>query len=236
MVQEVKSTYPTFPATHWSALRSKFRSAGMPRVVTADYLEAAIRTTHRAATDLVSSLKALGLIDGDAKPTERAEKWRHDETYAEVCTEIRMAVYPEELMIAIPDPAQERSAAELWFARKAKAGEKWAKKMAALYELLMEADPAPKPTARQKNRKEANKGLSPVRVKPNDQRNAVSLVKSSDSANNAADIEASAGKATGTVSQITLHIEIHVHLEAGQEEQQMDRLLNMITERAQRIS
>ena len=51
-------------------------------------------------------------------------------------------------LYAVPDPAQDRDAAERWFARKTRASAKHVQKMVALYLLLCEADPAADPSAR----------------------------------------------------------------------------------------
>jgi hypothetical protein len=74
----------------------------------------------------------------EGKTGERAKQWRDDAHYAAVCKDILKAVYPQELLDAVTNPT-ERQQAERWFARKTGAGESAAKRMAALYVVLVEA-------------------------------------------------------------------------------------------------
>jgi hypothetical protein len=50
-----------------------------------------------AATNVVSPMQKLGLIDESGALTDRGNKWRGDATYAEACQEILDEVYPADL-------------------------------------------------------------------------------------------------------------------------------------------
>jgi hypothetical protein len=166
MPDDAKATYPTIPIKHWWALRDKFKRS-LPPAVTTDYLSAALGINEKSAPDIFPSLRQMGLVTAEGKTTDRAERWRHDDTYPAVCKEIVTEVYPEELRHAVPVPADNREAAKRWFARKTKTGEIASGKMTAVYQLLVEANPenAPEPgkpsTATQQPPRQASKKAAP---------------------------------------------------------------------------
>ena len=86
--------------------------------------------------------KAVGPIDEDNKPTNRAMRWRDDAQYPSVRQEIREEVYPEELLGAFLDSPIDRQALERWFANNTGVGLGAARQRASFYMLLVEADPA----------------------------------------------------------------------------------------------
>lgn len=141
MAAEVKRSYPSMPTPHWWSLRRKFRTA-IPKEVTATYLAAALgMAANSAQTNIMPSLRTTGIIDNDGKPTSRAVSWRDDAKYAEVCEEIRKAVYPQELLDLAPDSSVGRQTIQAWFASHTGLGESGAAKMASFYLMLLEADP-----------------------------------------------------------------------------------------------
>ncbi len=104
-----------------------------------------------ARANILPFLKTLGLIDQDGKPTERVKLWRDDDSYATVCKAIIKEVYPSELLDAVPDPSSDKAKAERWFMnQKGGVGEAAAKRMAAMYALLVDADPTKQPDGQQK--------------------------------------------------------------------------------------
>jgi hypothetical protein len=82
----------------------------------------------------------LGIVDDEGKTTERAKLWRDDHHYPKVCGDILNDVYPKGLIEAVPNPNEDRDAAERWFAHHSGAGEAAAGRMAALYSVLVDAD------------------------------------------------------------------------------------------------
>ncbi|MYA34697.1 MAG: hypothetical protein F4164_06210 [Gemmatimonadales bacterium] len=110
---------------------------------------------------MLIGLRAVGLVDKDGTPTPRANGWRDDELYAEVCKEIREEVYPQELRDAVPDTSGAGDAAQGWFMRTTGCGQSAARKMASLYSLLTDADPS----AGQKQT--SRKQKEPSRSRPN---------------------------------------------------------------------
>lgn len=138
---EQKKTYPMLPIAHWWALRKKFKQS-IPGVVTDGYLATVLKMQAQSArANVLPYLKDLGIIDADGKTGERAKQWRDDARYAVVCKQILEEVYPEELRDAVTDSTQ-RAEAEGWFAHATGTGESAARRMAQLYSILLEADPA----------------------------------------------------------------------------------------------
>lgn len=147
-----RKTYPYLPAKAWWTLRQKFNQS-IPHQVTPSYLVAVLGGRENSVKgNVLSPLQALGLIDQDGATTRRAELWRDDDSYSDVCREIREELYPADLLDAIPGPSIDKDAAKRWFKTETACGEVAARKMAGMYSLLAEADPsngdqatAPKP-------------------------------------------------------------------------------------------
>lgn len=142
---EVKRSYPMLPVAHWWSLRKKFKQS-IPGVVTDNYLATVLSmSVDSARANVLPFLKTLGIIDDDGKTGERAKLWRDDGHYPEVCKSIIAEVYPQELIDAVPDPRQNREAAKRWFANHTGSGDSACGRMAALYTILVDADPAGQP-------------------------------------------------------------------------------------------
>lgn len=140
-----KKTFPLLPIAHWWALRKKFKQS-IPGVVTDNYLATVLEMgVGSARGNVLPYLKTLGIIDEDGKTGERAKRWRDDDQYGQVCKEILIEVYPEDLIHAVPDPATHRDKAEKWFANHTGTGEQASRKMAALYTVIAAADATKQP-------------------------------------------------------------------------------------------
>ncbi len=142
MVQttDTRPGYPRIPAKNWWDLRRRFRQTP-PRQVDSSYLQTVLGLSEGAANNLLPSLRTAGLIDEKGEPTQRAMEWRDDEHYSKVCEDIRQDVYPSTLLDALPPPDPARNEVARWFARETKTGETNARRMAAFYVLLAEANP-----------------------------------------------------------------------------------------------
>ena len=164
MAETAKRSFPMLPVAHWFALRRKFKQS-IPGVVTDNYLSTVLdMEANSARANVLPFLKVLGVIDDDGKPKERAKLWRDDGHYPEVCQAILKEVYAKELLDAVPDPKTNRDMAKRWFANHTGAGDAACGRMAALYSVLVEADPisdndAAKPKTTKRPAKES-------RVKP----------------------------------------------------------------------
>lgn len=137
-----KTTYPKIPASNWWELRRRFQQSP-PKAIGVDYLLSALGlSSERAAANLLSPLRTVGLIDENNDVTQRAHDWRDDESYKDVCRQIIEDVYPATLIELFPPPQPDLDGLRRWFARNAGVGEAAASQMAAFYRLLSEADPA----------------------------------------------------------------------------------------------
>jgi hypothetical protein len=112
MAENGSVSYPQMPAGNWWTMRQRFIQS-IPANVTGSYLAAVLSMTERSATDnVLRPLKKADLVDQENKATERANRWRDDDQYAQVCEVIRKDVYPQELLDAFPGPDVDRSAVE----------------------------------------------------------------------------------------------------------------------------
>jgi Family of unknown function (DUF5343) len=137
---ELNRSFPMLPVGHWWTLRKKFMQS-IPGVVTDNYLATVLDMEVRSArANVLPFLKALGIIDEDGKPKERAKLWRDDGHYPEVCQAILKEVYPKDLLDAVADPKDSRNKVERWFANHTGAGAAACRRMAALYTVLVEAN------------------------------------------------------------------------------------------------
>lgn len=135
-----RRTFPRLPAKNWWTLREKFKQS-VPSTVDADYLQSVLGlTSPRAAANLLGPLRSLGLIDEGGQPTRRAYAWRLDDSYAEVCDEMLVEVYPDSLRSAFPDPSDDREGVNSWFSRNTDSGQNAASAMAALFALVSSGD------------------------------------------------------------------------------------------------
>lgn len=142
MATEVKSkTYPKISRKLWWLLRDRLVKS-IPSVVTPTFVTSLAQMTEGSArSNVIAPLRELGLLDADNKPTELAQRWRHDDEYKTVCHEIRENTYPQELVEAFPDAGPEgKEAIKNWFMKKGQVGEVAAKMYADTYILLCQAD------------------------------------------------------------------------------------------------
>lgn len=134
-------TLPKFPSSRWWDLRRQFRKSIPKGVVDKKYLSSIFGIGEPAANNLIPPLKQLGLLDQEGKASDLANKWRQDETYSEVCKQILESVYPTGLRDVEPGPDVDKTKASNWIASHLKVGDSAAGQMAALYALIVEADP-----------------------------------------------------------------------------------------------
>ena len=134
-----KTIYPYIPAKRWWELRARFNQS-WPSAVTSSYLQSILSIGEGHAQNMLSDLQQIGLVDSDGKPTELANDWRSDESYARVCEILLTEHYPAELREAFPPPNPDRQGVTRWFQRNLKLGHKAADKLASFYSLLCRGD------------------------------------------------------------------------------------------------
>lgn len=144
---ENRTSYPMLPVNHWWTLREKFKQS-IPGTVTASYLATVLNMKEVSArANVLRFLPQFGITDSEGKTLDRAREWRDDVFYPDVCAKMANEIYPSELLEAVPDPVNNRDAAERWFSNKTGAGTAAVKRMTAIFSVLVEANPESKPTS-----------------------------------------------------------------------------------------
>lgn len=211
---ELKKSYPMLPVAHWWTLRRKFIQS-IPGVVTDNYLATVLGMAERSAQgNVLPYLKKLGIIDEDGKTGEMAKKWRDDQHYPEVCKEMLIEVYPQELLDAVTDP-KHRAQAERWFANDTGTGEVAARRMAALYMVLLEADPSKQ--AEQEKGEHTKKAVSGHAEKKAEKKINMKTAPNS-TAPAPAHVDHKAAHATSQMPCININLEIHISADSTPEQ------------------
>lgn len=131
-----KVTYPMIPEKSWWVLREQFKKT-IPSTVNVSYLKSLLGlTSDQAARNIISPLRQLRIIDENDKPTPRANEWRNDSKYGDLCATLVKEIYPQELLDLFPEPSVDTSAAKLWFMDTGSVGDSAAAKIVALFSLL----------------------------------------------------------------------------------------------------
>lgn len=135
MAEEQDMTFPDLPVGQWWKLRTLFKS-NLPKAINLQYIIGTLGISPSTAKNTYRNLGLLGLIDKEGKLTDRANDWRSDDLYPQVCKEIIDQVYPTDLK-DIAASANNRPALVGWFTRKTKIGETAAHKNAAIFEVIL---------------------------------------------------------------------------------------------------
>jgi hypothetical protein len=151
------TTYPKISRKLWFLVRNKLKQS-IPSVISPTLVMSLSQMKEGSArSNVINPLRELALIDENSKPTELAQRWRHDDDYKAVCHEIRDEIYPKELVEAFPDAdASKNGVIKNWFMKTGQVGEAAARMYADTYILLSQADLAKseeKPTSKASPRK-----------------------------------------------------------------------------------
>jgi hypothetical protein len=202
-----KETFPVIPAKHWRTLRKRFQQS-IPASVTPGFLATTLGMQEQSAkSNIIPSLVQMGIIDDQWKPTERANRWRDDLEYPEVCSEIRYEVYPQELLDAAPGPSVDRQAVERWFTARTRAGKGAVGRYAVVYELLSSA----------RVPEEAGRPRQPVKAKSAVPRKAQAATSDK------LPVKRVVASATADVVP-SIHIDIQIHISPDAEPDQIDQI------------
>lgn len=146
MATETK-TFPNIPVMHWNNLRTQFKRS-IPGTITPNYLATVLDMTDISArTNILPSLRQIGLLDAEGKTNQDlAKKFRDDELYPKFCEEIIKKIYPQGLLDAFPDKDLNRDRVKKWFMNHTSVGDSAAGRIVAFYVALVEANPNPTTT------------------------------------------------------------------------------------------
>lgn len=138
MPETQELTFPDLPVGQWSKLRTLFKS-NLPKTIDIDFLASILKISESTARNTFRNLVLLRLVEKEGKVTDRANDWRTDDLYPQVCKEIAEEVYPPELR-DLAQTSGEREALVNWFTRKTKIGTTAAHKNAAIFEVINYGD------------------------------------------------------------------------------------------------
>lgn len=227
MAEEKKKGYPKIPRNNWFLLREKFKQRA-PEKVSPSYIASALNMSEASASaNIIPPLRTFGLIDDDGRPTDLAYDWRDDSKYAEVCRTIFENVYPQELRDIFHDPTSINLAAIAgWFARQTKSGEAAAKKAAAAYVMLLEADLT---KAKEQNGKKATNATSKppkASAKASSSVKVAKAVAPPPEATKPAAEHAGSGDDSGARRGFSpkLHVDIQIHISPDSSPEQIDKI------------
>lgn len=131
-----KQSFPMLAESNWWALRQQFKKT-IPATVTVNYLKSLLGlTSDQSARNILSPLKQMKIIDESGKPLQRANDWRNDEKYSQVCKEIVLEIYPVELIDLFPENDVDILKAKNWFMDTCTIGDSAASKTVAMFSLL----------------------------------------------------------------------------------------------------
>lgn len=220
-----KKSYPKIPRNNWFLLRDKFKQR-TPEKVSPSYVATALGMSEASASaNIIPPLKTFGLIDEDGKPTDLIFDWRDDEKYPAVCKTIFESVYPQEIRDLFHDPTNIKVGdIESWFARQTKSGEAAAKKSAATYVMLLEADLSKAKATKEPKASRQNGGTEKKTVKPPAQKAAASHATKKGERQDippARETLDTGGKSTFSPN---LHVDIQIHISPDSSPEQIDKI------------
>ncbi|AEG01362.1 DUF5343 domain-containing protein [Methylomonas methanica] len=218
MAEEKKKGYPKIAQANWFGLRDKLKQR-VPGEISASYVASAMGMAEGSArANVVSPLKALGIIGEDSKPTDLAYDWRDDTKYPEVCEKIIESIYPQELQDLFHTPDAELSGVTSWFMRDAKVGEPAAKMFASTYIMLLQKKP--------EDAKDVTKSKAAKPKTSNPQKATEPKKKATEAKSNAANtpnLNPSDTEKTHGFSP-RLHIDVQVHISPESSPEQIDKI------------
>jgi len=111
-----KVSYPQIPSTVWWGVRNLLQRSPNA-TVNERSLGVDLNVQEAAARQYIAELRRVGILNDENKPTTLANRWRHDETYAEAVEEILSNAYPESLIQVAPPGSADRQKVISWFTR-----------------------------------------------------------------------------------------------------------------------
>ncbi|MDP9918535.1 hypothetical protein J2W24_004195 [Variovorax boronicumulans] len=223
-----KATYPKIGRRIWLSMRARFAKS-IPTTVTPDFVSSIVEMGDASAkANVLSPLRALGILDQDNKPTELAERWRHDDEYKQVCEEIRKAVYPIGLLETYPEGSPDQhEQIKKWFAKNGKVGDSAARMFADTYILLSQADlSAPdNDAAKPRPAKKVSSPAAKAVAKPASKAAQATAISPKEPPDNQHDNKGHSGK--GRLPSV--HIDVQVHISPDTTPEQIDRIFESMS-------
>ncbi|WP_159559158.1 DUF5343 domain-containing protein [Alcanivorax sp. S71-1-4] len=216
MAEDKKKGYPMIAQANWFGLRDKLKQR-VPAEISSSYVASAMSMAEASArSNVVSPLKALGIIGADSKPTDLAYDWRDDSKYPGVCESIIDTIYPQELRDLYHTADAELGNLTTWFMRDAKVGEAAAKKYAATYLMLLQKKPEPS--------KDLGKASSPRTKSAKKQDNPKPKTSNPKAVDPAPQQQLRNPDPNGRGFSPKLHIDVQVHISPESSPEQIDKI------------
>lgn len=195
--------FPQVPARVWWGVRDLLNRS--PKMKFEDSsLAATLNVQPAAARQYLAELKRIGLLDEKGAASELGEKWRHDEGYETVVTEILRSSYPESLISIAPAGDAERASVERWFAH-AGLGSGTAKNKAGTYLMIANDRPG-----------EIKVRAAPQRVeKPPTERRPTAAPKAAAQKTDGQDNQDRGRAQNGSTFPLNLNVQIHISADAS---------------------
>ena len=220
-------TYPKINRKNWWLIRDRFKKA-IPATLSATFVTSFSDMTNESArANVISPLRDLKLIDQDGKPTALANRWRDDEEYKDVCSEIRAKIYPQDLLDAYPAPTvEDKGRIKSWFMRVGHVGDAAATRYTDTYLLLSEGDASKRSEATQPPKKassttkRAAKQSPPSAKKTEESIATVSLQDDAISQQN----ERKDEREIAPKKSFPIHIDVQVHISPDTSPEQIDSI------------
>ncbi|UOO37941.1 DUF5343 domain-containing protein [Oscillospiraceae bacterium CM] len=231
-----KQYYPMIAETSWWTLREQFKKT-VPSVVSISYLKSLLSlTSDQSARNILAPLRQMKIVDENNKPTSRANDWRTDAQYTNVCSSIVDELYPVELKDLFPDKTVDAKKATDWFMHTGQLGDSAAKKVTATFLLLKdgnvkstdELSKSTKPTKNASDKKVIKPKLSSVKTVQNSgsENNANNNTQDVDKNNN---LNSDPLGNTASLVQPSLHIDLQIHISPDASPQQIDSIFSSIS-------
>ena len=181
--------------------------------------------SESTAENTLRNLGLLALVDKEGKTTDRANNWRDDELYAQVCEDIRNEVYPTELL-DIAQASTDRAAIESWFVRKTRIGDKAAKKNAAIFDVIYDGDLSKHKESRDGKGSTGTKVVRSRRVTP--PKSAEIPIGKQDQPQGGESFQPKPPPLPDTPPSPTIHIDVQIHISPDAKPEQIDQIFASI--------
>jgi hypothetical protein len=209
-----KVSYPQIPNTVWWGVR-KLLQRSPNAVVNERTLGVDLQVQEAAARQYLAELKRVGILSEDNKATPVANKWRHDDTYAEAVQEILLYAYPQDLVQLAPPGLADRQKVTSWFTREG-LGVGTAGNKAATYLMINSTTPNESPS----------RGGNPS------PKNSIREPKSAQQARPASACRPPTpstpeqGRRPGQIDPIPLNINVEIHISADASGEQIETIFS----------
>ena len=221
MVEKIR--YPQIPSTVWWGVRSIMQRTPNA-TIDERLLGVALGVQEAAARAYIVELRNVGILSDENKPTQLAQKWRLDDSYADAVGEIIQSTYPEGLVHLAPPGEAERQKVVSWFLREG-LGQGAAGNKAATYLMISSPTPneAPRAAAKVAQGESVPRGRS---VPPKAQRSGTVSERDAGRVPPKGGPGSSGGKEGSSRDQgpgreifpLNINVQIHISADAGSEQ------------------